>query len=168
MDGSFVPVRRSAGLLESPVGDELVLYDVGDDRAHALNPTALALWRACDGTADVAALARRLAVEPELVWYGLRELDRQSLLMSPLPVGGHDRRIGRREMLKKVAVGGAIGLAVPTILSVVAADPAAAATCKTAGQLCTGGQNNCVGAPQGNCCAGLRCCGNPSSSRICV
>jgi len=158
---SFVPVRRTTGLLESQVGDELVLYDVEDDRAHALNASALSLWRACDGTADVAALAGRLALDPELIWHGLRELDRQGLFISTLPAGTGDRRIGRREMLKKVAVGSAIGLAVPTILSVIAADPAAAATCKTAGQACTGGQNNCIGAAQGNCCAGLKCCNSP-------
>ncbi len=158
---SFVPVRRTTGLLESQVGDELVLYDVEDDRAHALNASALSLWRACDGTADVAVLARRLAIESELVWYGLRELDRQGLLISPLPAGTGDRRIGRREMLKKVAVGSAIGLAVPTILSVVAADPAAAVTCKAQGQRCLGiaGSNCGNTAPQSNCCAGLKCCG---------
>ncbi|MDQ6698338.1 MAG: PqqD family protein, partial [Actinomycetota bacterium] len=50
---SFRPRARTSGLLESGVGDELVLYDVEHDRAHALNAPALALWRACDGTADV-------------------------------------------------------------------------------------------------------------------
>lgn len=164
---SFVPVARPAGLLESRVGDELVLYDVEHDRAHALNPAAMALWRACDGTANVAELTSRLETQQDLVWFGLRELDRQGLLASPLPSGNERRRLGRREMLKKVAAGGAVGLAVPTILSVVAADPAAAATCRTLGQSCTGGQSSCNGAPKGNCCVGLKCCGG-GPNRACV
>lgn len=164
MNDSFIPKARSVGLLESQLGDELVLYDVDHDRAHALNPTALTLWRACDGAADVAALARRLEFDPELVWHGLRELDRQDLLATPLPVEANDRRIGRRAMLKKVAVGGAIGLAVPTILSVAAADPAAAVTCRTLGQTCSPGTASCSNALQDNCCAGLKCCG---STRVC-
>jgi len=162
---SFVPVARSAGILESRLGDEMVLYDVDHDRAHALNPSALALWRACDGTADVTELARRLTADGDVVYFGLTELDRRGLLESPLPSHVDPRRIGRREMLKKVAVGGAVGLAVPTILSVIAADPAAAVTCRTAGQTCTGGASSCTNAAAGDCCAGLRCCGG--GTRIC-
>lgn len=162
---AFVPMARTTGLLESPADDELVLYDVEHDRAHALNAPALALWRACDGTADVAELARLLATDRDVVWFGLRELDQQGLLVSPLPASTDLRRIGRREMLRKVAVGGTIGLAVPTIISVVAADPAAAASCRTLGQTCTGGALVCLGAAQGTCCAGLVCCLAP---RVCV
>ena len=167
-DDGFVPAVRAAGLLESRVGDELVLYDVERDRAHALNPAALTLWRACDGSVDVAELALRLSVDRDVIWFGLRELDRLGLLASPLPQSLSAHRIGRREMLKKVAVGSAIGLAVPTIISVVAADPAAAATCRTITQSCTGGQNVCLGAPRGTCCVGLVCCGNGVPNRVCV
>ncbi|MEJ7582721.1 MAG: PqqD family protein [Acidimicrobiales bacterium] len=161
MTDSFAPTARTAGLLESLVEDELVLYDVERDRVHALNPTALALWRACDGEADVAKLSQRLAVDPDVVWYGLRELDRRGLLGPGMPSGADDRRIARRALLKKLAVGGTVGLAAPTILSVVAADPAAAVTCRTSGQSCTGGFFACGLAVQGTCCTGLRCCQAP-------
>ena len=165
INDAFVPVVRSAGLLESQIGDELVLYDVERDRAHALNPAALTMWRACDGSVDVAELARRLTVDQDAIWFAFRELDRLGLLASPLPPEADERRMGRREMLRKIAVGGAIGLAVPTIISVVAADPAAAATCRKITQTCQNGALVCLGAPQGTCCAGLVCCLAP---RVCA
>ena len=41
-------------------GTETVLMDPGDDTAHALNPTARAIWELCDGTTTIDELVEAI------------------------------------------------------------------------------------------------------------
>jgi hypothetical protein len=42
------------------VPDGLVIYDIGNDRVHYLNPSAAAVFVLCTGTRDAAAIADEL------------------------------------------------------------------------------------------------------------
>jgi PqqD family protein of HPr-rel-A system len=46
-----VVARRAEGLL----------YDTGSGKLHALNPSAMAIWEACDGMTSVAEIAAAVA-----------------------------------------------------------------------------------------------------------
>ena len=41
---------RSVDLIVDTIGDELLVYDTSNNRAHSLNKNAAAVWKACDGT----------------------------------------------------------------------------------------------------------------------
>lgn len=57
--------RARADLVLQEVGNEGMLYDRAGERIHILNVTALAIWKACDGSRDVdaiqAAVSRRFS-----------------------------------------------------------------------------------------------------------
>ena len=125
------------------VGDELLVYDLTTDQAHALSPAAARVWRACDGRTDAGALGVGLDLDGETVTRALQELRDCSLLDdgSQLAPG-----ISRRDLSVRVAkVGGAVA-ASPLIVSLAAPAPAAAQsasieTCTVAnacGSPCTG------------------------------
>jgi hypothetical protein len=69
------------------LGDELLVYDLERDRAHALDPLAAAVWHAADGRRAGAALHAEVErqmgapVAPVAVDYGLVAL----ALASPTP-----------------------------------------------------------------------------------
>jgi hypothetical protein len=143
------PLARTDGLTQSQVGDEVVVYDMAMDRAHCLNPSAAALWRACNGLRTPQMLAEALGVDDvDLVWHGLRQLADETLLQTPVPEA-HSSRLSRRDYLRKIAIGAAIGWGVPTVLSIVVPEAAAAASCLPAGA-------SCLLNPK-PCCPGLTC-----------
>lgn len=55
----MLPTARRTGVLVRALGDELIVFDRATLRAHRLNPTAAAVWRACDGATSVAGLCTR-------------------------------------------------------------------------------------------------------------
>jgi hypothetical protein len=54
------PVKES-DLLQHELDGEVLLYDADRQVTHRLNDTAYYIWRHCDGTLDLPAIAARLA-----------------------------------------------------------------------------------------------------------
>jgi Coenzyme PQQ synthesis protein D (PqqD) len=138
------PVARSEGLLVEPMGDDLLVFEPATGRAHSLNAAAASVWRACDGTRDVDALAACCGLDPIAVALGLDSLRGCELL-----IDFEGPRVSRRQALRMIAVLGAGIAAVPVIRSIIA--PSAAMAASTA----------CVA--HGDFCQGQSCC--PKSDR---
>jgi Coenzyme PQQ synthesis protein D (PqqD) len=142
------PVARIAGLVVKAMGDEVLVYDLERDRAHSLNRAAAAVWRACDGTRaedEIVARLRETEVLPvtrEVVRYGLDQLSRARL------VSGFGREAGltRRELMRRL---GAVAVAIPLVMSIVAPTAVQAQSCFP------NGVGPCVDTVQ--CCPGLDC-----------
>ena len=132
-------VARSEGLLVEPMGDELLVFEPATGRAHSLNPPAASVWRACDGTRDLDALAEHCGLDPVAVALAL-----DSLRACELLIGFEGPRVSRRQALRRAAMLGAGIAAVPVIRSIIA--PSAAMAASTA----------CV--PPGDACTGQSCC----------
>jgi hypothetical protein len=115
------------------LGDDLLVFDATTNRAHSLNATAAAVWRACDGTRGRDQIAEHCQLDPVAVDMAVNNLADAKLL-----VEGYARlteRISRRSALRKAALTGAgISIALPVIRSVVA--PSAAMAGSTAGSSC--------------------------------
>ena len=144
----FRPRARAEDLVVEELDGEFLVYDTGRDKAHCLNGTAAAVWRRCDGRRTVEELGVLVApqADPELreeiVLSTLAQLDRRNLLVESLPAGG---RISRREMMRKAALVGAVGLSLPVVRSIVAPTAAQAATCVPSGGPCTASAQCCSG-----------------------
>jgi len=54
------PPRRTAGVLECDVREELLVYVPAGDRAVALNASARAVWELCEGQQSLAEIAETL------------------------------------------------------------------------------------------------------------
>lgn len=120
-----LPRARSDDLVVEELGDELLVYDLTNDRAHSLSATAARVWRACDGSTTVEDLGAGHDLDPDTVRRSLDELGTCALLDSGIPSNGGATR---RELTLRVAKVGAVAAAAPLIVSVLAPTPSQAAT----------------------------------------
>ena len=129
------PLARTADLVVTDAGSDTLVYDLRAHRAHSLDEYSTRVWRLCDGSRDVTAIAAALAAalagaptigEPDapldpalgesLVEYAIERLAAASLLTRE-PASAS--RLSRRELLRRGAAAG-LTLAVPAVLSVLA------------------------------------------------
>ena len=135
--------------------DELLIYDSARDKAHCLNGVAALVWKQSDGRRSVEDLARMVTDDygdesEEVVLLALRQLWEGRLILEPSPDA---ENTSRRELLRKLAIAGAVGLSIPVVKSIVAPTAAQAATCKFPGAACTASAQCCSGVctPSGFC-----------------
>lgn len=129
---SDTPIARSHHLVVEELGDELLVYDLRQNRAHSLGASAARVWRACDGETSVDSLASKAGVDADTVARALTELSKCELLDggAAQPTNGYTRR----DAGVKVAKMGAALAAVPLIVSVAA--PAAAMAVTVTEEFC--------------------------------
>ena len=80
------PRARKDHLVVKEMPDEVLIYDLQNDKAHCLNHTAALVWNYCDGRTSVATMTGRLKreldipVDERVVWLALDQLSRNNLL----------------------------------------------------------------------------------------
>lgn len=146
MSNSPFPTARRRGLVVQQVRNELLVYDLDTDRAHCLNETAAAVWRACDGKRPVAEIAAaagseiRQRLNEDAVWLAIDQLAEHRLLEGQI-----ERKfdpISRREAVRRIGM--ASMAALPVIASLAAPKSVfAAASCACEGQLSCVSQAGC-------------------------
>ena len=125
---TFHPKRRQDGIRIEEFQGEVLVYDLERHTAHCLNGIAVGVWQYADGTRSAVEIAERIAADQAteadeaLVWRALDELDRASLLESPLTAAPVD--VTRRHMVGKLGWAAAI----PLVLSIAVPTPAFAQT----------------------------------------
>ena len=136
--------RARTDLARSDVRDELVIYDFTTHQARCLNATAAAVFKRCDGTRTATQISSELGCDEDVVWMALGQLEDGALLEAPLKQRRVD--LGRRALLKKMAVTAGLSIALPAVWSIVAPTPAYAASTTV---ICN---NMCTGADMSMCC----------------
>jgi hypothetical protein len=159
-----MPAARTDGLVVERLSAETLVYDLENDEAHHLNPTAAAVFELCDGQLSLDQLIEQLArqlgqpVGAETVRAAVSLLaDRKLLVATPDTREG----ISRRDVVRKAAkVGAAAAVAAPVIQSIVAPTPAHAqsAGCSRTGEPCQVDED----------CCGDRLCANLNGSMECI
>jgi hypothetical protein len=145
----FVPRRRPSGLLTEHLDGEVLLYVEATHKAFCLNPPAARVWESIDGSRDVLGIAKRTALDPELVGSTVREMGEAGLLLDEVP-GMPDVDLSRRRLVRAGLV------AIPLILAITvprAAEAASACTvglpggpaCSPTTPCCTGVCNEALG-----------------------
>jgi hypothetical protein len=138
----LLPRARQQGLIVSELGAELLVYDLERHRAHRLNATAAAVWRACRNTQTDEAAASHvssglpLRARCDVVWLAVGRLSRAGLLAEPAV---RAPRLSRRRLLRLLGQAALL----PVVVSIVAPTPAAAATCLPSGSACTSNSQCC-------------------------
>ncbi|HEX7174440.1 MAG TPA: PqqD family protein [Pyrinomonadaceae bacterium] len=152
------PLARKDGLLVRELPDEVLVYDLKGDKALCLNSTAALVWKRCDGRTTVGELTRLLgddlgaAVDVDVVWYALGQLDKINLLEGREDTrAATTRTIRRRDLLRRVGVA---ALTLPVVMAITAPSAQAQASLN-----CSGGTNRPAGCPCGsnNQCASNNC-----------
>jgi hypothetical protein len=161
------PIARTGGLATNAAGDEVLVYDLERHRAHRLNAVAATVWRHCDGSRDVAAIAAVLrgsggpSMTVEVVRYALAELGRARLLRAP--VAG--TALTRRELVQRVGRAAAVALPLVASITVPTAAQAQSVLCLPPSD--TGLGVDCTS--DEDCCGPGVCLGaSTQASRCCV
>lgn len=175
MQNEFSPLGRSENILTQELGDEILIYDLREDRAFCLNRSCMMIWQECDGRSSVPEIAHVLSgklgtkVNEEFVWLALEQLDKENLLQKKPPVPEGFAGLSRREVIRRVGLASVAVLPVITSLlaptAIMAASPCGVPIGRPRGCGCTR-STNCR---PGDCCRadkGFTC--HPGNSSHCV
>jgi hypothetical protein len=152
--------RVRPGLLRHQLEEQVLVYESRGDRVHLLDPTTacvLTLLQEGGWTREgiAAELVARLGVESgeSFLPLAIEELRAADLLDQDPEVSEPQLDIGRREMMRKVAMASAAALLVPAIVTFTASPAYAGGSATGSVGLC----GTCVTAAD---CAGGRACNN--------
>ena len=126
-----IALARKRELIVKELTDEVLVYDLSDNKAHCLNQTAAFVWKHCDGETTVPEIAAMMEAEwkkpvgEETVWLALKQLSRAKLLEEPVTATGESMRASRRAVLRKL---GAAAALTPMVISLVAPTASAGAS----------------------------------------
>jgi hypothetical protein len=121
------PSARAEGLIVEHLDDELLVYDTERNKAHSLNAIAAAVWDACDGVRDPAALAEAAEVTEDDVWRALSQLEERRLLDGHLPRRMSGPEYSRRQAVRRMGlIGASAAFAAPLVKSIVLPNPSQA------------------------------------------
>lgn len=120
---SSYPAARTAHLVTTESGQDLLVYDQDSNHIHHLNCTTAAVWALCDGQRSVRDLAQAAAVDEDCVRLALTNLDQAKLLDGPLDPTIRGKVQSRRTFMKKAGIA-----AIPAIVSITAPIAKAAAS----------------------------------------
>lgn len=125
----MIPRARTSGLEVVAHAEGLLLRDTASNREHTLHPLTAFVWQHADGARGVPELARLATsalgdfVSDEQVWAAVDVLTGAQLMESRVAPPAGVQRLGRRDLLRSVAVGSAAAAAIGAV-SVRTADAA--------------------------------------------
>ncbi|MEZ5346402.1 MAG: PqqD family protein [Pyrinomonadaceae bacterium] len=121
---NYSPLARTADLVVQGSGSETLTFDIRTNKACCLNETSALIWKLCNGKRRVSEISDemtkqlKIRFDEDLVWFALEELDRNDLLEKRPSQYGRFSRISRREVVKRLGIGGMALL--PIVSSIVA------------------------------------------------
>lgn len=181
-----------AGFLRHDLDGQVLVYDSKDNRVHLLDPTTgcvLELLEQGGWTREgiIWELSSRFGFDKDPAFLELAlEALRDAELLVPSPVAPEPIDVGRREVLRKVALAGAAAFMIPAVITLTPQTGLAQSAAGNLGQCaaCTSNaqcaSNNCGSdtvrracgsartANGGTCNGGGNCCSTVCSGGICV
>jgi len=139
MLGLSLPKAKTDEIVVQELESEMLVYDLGNDKAHHLNETVSTVWKSCDGKTPTKEIAKRLEeqlntkIEEDFVWLALDELEKANLLEGKNSVDDFTK-LSRRKVLFRYAP---VAVALPVVMSLVAPPAAHAQSCLAGGAACT-------------------------------
>lgn len=131
------PMARTDDLVIQEQAGELLVYDTKAARAHCLNPTSAAIWKACDGSRTVTDLSAMFDAEAGaghgegVVMLALDQLQEYELLQAPVEFG---TAYSRRTVVRAL---GLTALMIPGISTVAMAFQTGSCGCVNPGSCLT-------------------------------
>ena len=124
------PLSRKDQVIAEELSGECVIYDSRQKKAHHLNPTLTWIWRRCDGSNSIDAMAAAFENHfdtqngMEIVLSGLDQLQSCQLLETPITIpcltADEKNSVSRRAVVM------ATSILMPAVISILAPTPASA------------------------------------------
>ena len=167
------PLSRKENIVEQELPNEVLIYDLKENKALCLNETSALVWQLCDGQKSTAEISRIMSeklkspVTEDFVWLALERLKKENLLANGESIESNFAGLSRRQVIKKV--GFASMIALPLISAIIAPTAANAQSgCIAVGGTTTGtfpfggGQdsNTCLNTLRARCCSGAAAAGS--------
>ncbi len=126
------PLSRKENIVVQDAGEEVLLYDLNDNKAFCLNETSAMVWELCDGNSSVADINGKLSkkmkqsTSEELVWLALEQLKKEKLLSNHEEIKVDFNGLSRRDAIRKVGFASLVAL--PVIMAITSPVAAASAS----------------------------------------
>ena len=158
-----LPKAKTKDIVIQQVDNELLVYDLSNDKAHHLNRTSTLIWKKCDGKTPIAEVTKLLSkemkteIEEDFVWLALDELRKVNLLENSTNQSTFPK-LSRRKVLFRYALP---TIALPIVVSLAAPEVIHAQSCSGGGVAGGGNMDIDVGGTceigNTDCCPGLVC-----------
>ena len=131
MKSPQIPTARKADLVIQELSDEVLVYDLKNNKAHCLNQTAALVWKSCDGKNSISEILSNFEkhsggkVSEDFIWLAIDQLNEKNLFDEDITskFAGQNRR----QVLKTIGL--ASVMALPIVASLTAPSAAMAVAC---------------------------------------
>ena len=156
-----LPKARTSEIIEQETNNELLIYDLRNNKAYSLNETSKTVYKACSNQ-TFSELKRLHKFTDDLIYLALDELSANNLLEEEYK-SNNFAGLSRREVIRKVGL--ATMVALPVIAAIAAPSAAAGASLTPCQRTnCRDGQAHPSGGcnpPTGCQSIGFICCAFP-------
>ncbi|MGI8468987.1 MAG: PqqD family protein [Pyrinomonadaceae bacterium] len=117
-------MSRKSDIVVQVLGNEILIYDLTENKAFSLNETSMMIWQLCDGNKTISDIARNLSgkfdspITEDFVWLALEQFKKDNLLENASEVSTDFGGLSRREVIRKVGFASLVAL--PVVASLVA------------------------------------------------
>ncbi|HRH45516.1 MAG TPA: PqqD family protein [Pyrinomonadaceae bacterium] len=118
-----LPRMRMNDLVVQELDQEVLIYDLKNNKAYCLNSVSAEIWKKCDGLTTVQEVAEMIGkqmnikLDEDFVWLAIADLEKNKLLIGEVKRPSEFEKLSRRKVLFKYALP---TLVLPLISSIVA------------------------------------------------
>lgn len=155
MNPNNTPLGKRENLVVQEFDDEVLVYDLVENKAFCLNQTSSLVWQLCDGKTSVTKISQKITeklktpANEDLVWFAIEQLKKENLIENISSLTNPFVGSSRREIIRKVALSSMIAL--PIISTVIAPLPVQCATCSGVNGMCSTTPDCCFASPSLTC-----------------
>lgn len=169
-----IPAVRKKDLVIQELNDEILIYDLQNNKVFGLNDTSALIWRLSNGDKTMSQIAHEASqklnspINEELVWLALGQLKEANLINNETEITNDYQGATRREVIRRIGLASMVAL--PMISALVAPSALQAqSSCGTAPNIALGCSCFVGGLSNSGNCASL-CCNFVTASQpgICV
>ena len=126
------PKTRNENIIVQEMENEILIYDLNNNKTFSLNETSALIYLLCDGKQSITEISRSLSkklnqpISEDLVWLALDSFKKDNLLENNDQFEIDFKGLSRRQVIKKIGFSSLATL--PVIASVTAPAAAAAAS----------------------------------------
>ncbi len=143
------PLARRSDIVVQEFGNEILIYDLRENRAFNLNETSAMIWQLSNGDKTVSEIAKNMSqkfnatITDDFVWLALDQMLKDKLVESENEIAGFLKGLSRRDLIRKVGFASLVALPIVSSLVAPVAVNAQSSTC--------GGTCQCPNATVGFC-----------------